>query len=85
MHLVEHRSWSLVKIACNALQSFFQYVLDRPWEYVPIVKSPKVRALRDVLSHQEVGELISRTLKLGYQVYFLTTYSLGCPSAKPFI
>lgn len=28
MHLVEHRSWSLVKIARNALQSFYQYVLS---------------------------------------------------------
>ncbi|MDY6842257.1 MAG: hypothetical protein SV429_12360 [Pseudomonadota bacterium] len=28
---------------------------------------------------QEVGELISHTRKLSYQVYFLTTYSLGFP------
>lgn len=77
MHLVEHRSWSLVKIARNALQSFFDYVLDRPWEHVPIVKPPKVQSLQDVLSQQEVGQLISRTRKLSYQVYFLTTYSLG--------
>lgn len=77
MYLVEHRSWSLVKIARNAMQSFFQYVLERPWDYVPIVKSPRVQALQDVLSQQEVGELINRTCKLSYQVYFLTTYSLG--------
>jgi hypothetical protein len=64
MYLVEHRSWSLVKIARNAMQSFFQYVLERPWDYVPIVKSPKVQALQDVLSQQEVGELINRTRKL---------------------
>lgn len=77
MHLVEHRSWSLVKIARNALQSFFDYVLNRPWEYVPIVKPPKVQTLQDVLSLDEVGRLISHTRKLSYQVYFLTTYSLG--------
>lgn len=77
MHLVEHRSWSLVKIARNALQSFYQYVLDKPWEYVPIAKPPKVQSLQDVLSLAEVGQLISRTRKLSYQVYFLTTYSLG--------
>jgi len=28
MHLVEHRSWSLVKIARNLLQNFFDYVLN---------------------------------------------------------
>ncbi|AXS83598.1 tyrosine-type recombinase/integrase [Marinobacter sp. Arc7-DN-1] len=77
MHLVEHRSWSLVKIARNALQSFYQYVLAKPWEYVPIVKPPKVQSLQDVLSLEEVGRLISHTRKLSYQVYFLTTYSLG--------
>jgi site-specific recombinase XerD len=77
MHLVEHRSWSLVKIARNALQSFYQYVLAKPWEYVPIVKPPKVQSLPDVLSLEEVGRLISHTRKLSYQVYFLTTYSLG--------
>ena len=77
MHLVEHRSWSLVKIARNALQSFYQYVLGKPWEYVPIAKPPKVQSLQDVLSLDEIGRLISRTRKLSYQVYFLTTYSLG--------
>ncbi|PSF06128.1 integrase, partial [Marinobacter fuscus] len=50
IHLVEHRSWSLVKIARNAMQRFYQYVLDKPWEYVPIVKPPKVQTLQDVLS-----------------------------------
>ena len=30
MYLVEHRSWSLVKIARNALQRFYQYVLGKP-------------------------------------------------------
>ncbi|WP_449287761.1 tyrosine-type recombinase/integrase [Marinobacter salarius] len=77
MHLVQHRSWSLVKIARNALQSFYQYVLGKPWEYVPIAKPPKVQTLQDVLSLDEVGRLISHTRKLSYQVYFLTTYSLG--------
>ena len=77
IHLVEHRSWSLVKIARNALQRFYQYVLDKPWEYVPIVKPPKVQTLQDVLSLDEIGRLISHTRKLSYQVYFLTTYSLG--------
>lgn len=77
MHLVEHRSWSLVKIARNALQSFYQYVLGKPWEYVPIAKPPKVQSLQDVLSLDEIGRLISHTRKLSYQVYFLTTYSLG--------
>lgn len=77
LHLVEHRSWSLVKIARNALQSFYRLVLQRPWEYVPIVKPPKTQTLQDVLSQAELGQLISQTRSLRYQVYFLTTYSLG--------
>jgi len=77
MYLVEHRSWSLVKIARNALQRFYQYVLGKPWDYVPIAKPPKVQTRQDVLSLNEIGRLISHTRKLSYQVCFLTTYSLG--------
>lgn len=33
--------------------------------------------LMDHRSKQEGGELINRTRKLSYQVWFLTTYSLG--------
>jgi integrase/recombinase XerD len=75
--LVETRSWSAVKVARNAIQFFYKHVLSRPWEWIDIVKPPRVQPLQDVLSMVEVEALINHTRKLSYQVYFLTTYSLG--------
>jgi len=77
LHLVETRSWSTVKVARNAIQFFYRFVLERPWDWIPIVKPPKVQPLQDVLSMEELNLIINHTRKLSYQVYFLTTYSLG--------
>ncbi len=77
LQLVATRSWSAVKIARNAIQFFYKYVLNRPWVWVDIVKPPRVQPLQDVLSVDEVERIINQTHKLSYQVYYLTTYSLG--------
>ena len=77
LQLVENRSWSSVKIARNAIQFFYKHVLNRPWKWVNIVKPPKLQPLQDVLSMEEMESIINATRKLSYQVYFLTTYSLG--------
>lgn len=77
LYLVEHKSWSMVKITRNAIQFFYKHILKRPWQWVNIVKPPKVQALQDVLSVMEVQAIINTTRQLRYQVYYLTTYSLG--------
>ena len=77
LSLVEHKSWSAVKIARNAIQFFYRHVLNKPWDWIPIVKPPVVQPLQDVLSRQEVAAIISRTRKLRYQTYYWATYSLG--------
>jgi len=77
LYLVEHKSWSHVKITRCAIQFFYTHVLKRPWTWVDIVKPPKVQALQDVLSLAEVTAIINTTRQLRYQVYYLTTYSLG--------
>ena len=77
LHLVEHKSWSLVKITRNAIQFFYKHVLGRPWVWVDIVKPPKQQPIQDVLSVAEVEAIINATRQLRYQVYYLTTYSLG--------
>lgn len=77
IHLVEHKSWSHVKITRCAIQFFYTHVLKRPWTWVDIVKPPKVQALQYVLSLSEVAAIINTTRQLRYQVYYLTTYSLG--------
>lgn len=77
LYLVEHKSWSAVKIARNAIQFFYKQVLSRPWVWVDIVKPPKQQPIQDVLSVSEVEAIINATRQLRYQVYYLTTYSLG--------
>ena len=77
LELVEQKSWSSVKIARNAIQFFYKHVLERPWQWVNIIKPPKVLSLQDVLTQVEVNALINTTHKFSYQVYFLTVYSMG--------
>ncbi len=77
LSLVQTKSWSAVKIARNAIQFFYRHVLNKPWDWIPIVKPPVVQPLQDVLSLPEVVAIISHTRTLRYQTYYWVTYSLG--------
>lgn len=76
-NLVQSHSWSTVKIDRNGLQFFWKHVLDRDWQWVDIVKAPKVQSLPDILTISEVEQLIGATNKLRYRTFLLTTYSMG--------
>lgn len=80
--LVESHSWSTVKIDRNGLQFFWKHVLKRHWQWVNIVKAPKVRSLPDILTLSEVEQLIGATRKLRYRVFLLATYSMGLRLAE---
>ena len=75
--LVKSHSWSTVKIDRNGLQFFWKHVLKQDWQWVNIVKAPKVRSLPDILTVAEVEQLIGATRKLRYRVFLLATYSMG--------
>ena len=75
--LVDSHSWSTVKLDRNGIQFFYRHVLDKPWNWVKIVKPPQVRSLPDILTRQQTLELINTTYKLRYRVFFLTLYSMG--------
>lgn len=75
--LVESHSWSTVKIDRNGLQFFWEHVLNRDWQWLRIIKPPKVRSLPDILTIDEVETLIGATRKLRYRVFLLTAYSMG--------
>ncbi len=76
-NLVESHSWSTVKVDRNGLQFFWKHVLQRDWQWVNIVKAPKVQSLPDILTISEVEQLIGTTTKLRYRTFLLTTYSMG--------
>ena len=75
--LVESHSWSTVKIDRVGLQFFWKHVLKLDWEWLNIVKAPKIHTIPDILTLTEIENLIGATRKLRYRVFLLTTYSMG--------
>ncbi|MBU0597852.1 site-specific integrase [Patescibacteria group bacterium] len=75
--LVESHSWSTVKIDRLGLQFFWKYVLKLDWEWINIIKPPKVYTIPDILTPVEIEQIIGATCKLRYCVFLLTTYSMG--------
>jgi len=75
--LVESHSWSTVKLDRNGIGFLYRHVLDKPWEWLNIVKPPPVQTLPDILSRKETFTVINATRKLRYRVFFLTLYSMG--------
>lgn len=75
--LVDRHSWSTVKIDRNALQFFWRHVLRREWDWVKIVKPPRVKRLPDILSTGEVRRLILAVEKLRFRTCLFGIYSLG--------
>jgi len=75
--LVESHSWSTVKVDRNGLQFFWKHVLKQDWQWINIVKAPKVRSLPDILTVSEVEQLIGATRNLRYRIFLLATYSMG--------
>jgi len=75
--LVESHSWSTVKVDRNGLQFFWRHVLKRDWQWINIIKPPKIHTIPDILTPAEIEQLIGKTRKLRYRVFLLTTYSMG--------
>lgn len=75
--LVDSHSWSTVKIDRNGLQFFWKYVLKTDWQWVNMIKPPKVSTLPDILTPNEIERLILSTRKLRYRTFLLVTYSMG--------
>ncbi len=74
---MESHSWSTVKIDRLGLQFFWKFVLKRDWQWINIIKPPKVRTIPNILTPSEIERLIGKTRKLRYRVFLLTTYSMG--------
>ena len=75
--LVRSHSWSTVKLDRCGIQFFYRHVLNKPWDWVKIVKPPEVRSLPDILTQAEALKVVNATRELRYRVFFLATYSMG--------
>ena len=75
--LIQSHSWSTVRSDRNGLQFFYKHVLNKAWTWVDIVKPPQSKVLPDILTVNDVERLINGTRERRYQVFILTTYSMG--------
>lgn len=75
--LIETHSWSTVKIDRLGLMFFWKHVLELDWQWLNIVKPPKIKSIPDILTPTEIERLVCATKKLRYQVFLLATYAMG--------
>ncbi len=75
--LKEKSSWSTVKLDLYGLKFFYTYVLRKTWIDIPIIKSPKVKRIPDIVTIDGAYQLFNTTRKLSYRVFFFTLYSMG--------
>lgn len=75
--LLEHHSWSTVKLDLYGLKFFYSHVLKKTWEDIPLIKPPKTSRIPDILTIEQLNRLFGATNRLSYRVFFFTAYSLG--------
>lgn len=75
--LVKTHSWSTVKVDRLGLQFYWRHVLEKEWQWIDIVKPPKIKNIPDILTLTEIERLIASARVLRYRVFILLTYSLG--------
>ncbi|MCF6324558.1 MAG: site-specific integrase [Gammaproteobacteria bacterium] len=75
--LLTTHSWSAVKLDLYGLKFFYQYVLNKQWVNVDLIKPPTAKRLPDILTKEEAEKLFMATHKLSYRVFYFTVYSLG--------
>ena len=75
--LLDSHSWSAVKLDLYGLKFFYTNVLNKTWDDIPLVKPPKTTRIPDILSVNQVNQLLAATNRLSYKVFFFTIYSMG--------
>ena len=70
-------SWSTIKLDRCGLQFFYKHTLHKQWEWIGIIKPPKVKRLPNIISPEQVAEVINHTREPRYRVLFLVLYTMG--------
>ena len=70
-------SWSTIKLDRCGLQFFYKHTLHKQWEWIGIIKPPKVTRLPNIISPEQVASVINHTREPRYRVLFLTIYTMG--------
>jgi len=75
--VLEQRSWSTLKHRLYGVSFFYIYVLERPWQYIKIVRPPRPKRIPDILTREQVAVLLGSFNRLVYRVLFVTIYTMG--------
>lgn len=75
--LLKSHSWSSAKLDLYGLKFFYTHVLKKPWVELDLVKAPKAQRLPDIVTVDQVRQLLAATRVRSYHVLFFTLYSLG--------
>ena len=57
--------------------SYYTYVLRKPWVAPGLIKPPKIQRLPDTVTVEEARRLFAATRVVSYRVFYFTLYSLG--------
>lgn len=79
LHLKNDKKFacSSLGIAYNAIKFFYTHTAPRDWPTLQRLRVQKVKKLPDVLSIDEVRQLIGAVRTLHHRTFFQTVYSLG--------
>lgn len=75
--LLHTHSWSSAKLDLYGLKFFYTHVLKKPWVDLDLVKAPKSQRLPDIVTVEQVRQLLLATQVRSYRALFFTLYSLG--------
>jgi site-specific recombinase XerD len=79
LHLIEERklAWSSVNIACTALKFLYRVTLKRKEADFAIPSPRQPQKLPQILSREEIGTLIDRTIHPKQRTILMTVYAAG--------
>ncbi len=75
--VLDQLSWSTLKHDLYGLKFYYAYVLDKPWPGAELTKAPKVPRLPDLVTAEQMQQIVNATRILSYRVFFFALYSMG--------
>lgn len=79
LHLKNDRKWASgsLGIAYSGIKFFYSHTVPRDWPTLKRLRVPQEKKLPDVLSIDEVRQLVDAVRTVHHRTYFWTVYSLG--------
>ena len=75
--VLDKLSWSTLKTDWYGLKFYYAYVIDKSWPGADLTKAPKVSRLPDIVTVEQMQQIVNTTRILSYRVFFFTLYSMG--------